>query len=61
MTRLDLVPIHTLSLEIPIGLVQAQAVCAGNEALRLQDVLTQLLDRAGTTGIVTRHLNTTGQ
>ena len=59
--RLDLVPIHTLSLEIPIGLVQAQAVCAGNETLCFQDVLTQLLDCAGTTGLVTCHLNTTSQ
>ena len=48
----DFVAIHSLALEIAVDLVQIEAVAAGDEALGLEHVGTQLVDVAGGAGKV---------
>ena len=61
VARLYLVTIYELITEVAIDLVQVQAVLTRNERSGLQHILTQLVDVAGTTRVVTRSLNTTRQ
>ena len=56
-----LVAIDELAAEVAIDLMEIEAVVTGDEGLDELDVLTYLVDVAGTAGIVTCGLDTSGE
>ena len=61
MAHLHLVAVNELTLEVAVDLVQVQTVVAAEQRLDELNVLTYLVDGAGTAGIVACGLNTTGE
>ena len=61
MLRSDFVPVHGLSLEIAVNLMETQPVLSWYQGSGFQDVGTQFLDIACSAGIVSGDLDSSGQ
>ena len=57
MSRLNLVTVNVLALEITVDLVQVQTLCSTEEALHELDVAAELVDVAGAARVVAGRLD----
>ncbi len=61
MSRFHFVTVNLPALEIAIYFMQVQTVFTGDQRSRFQDIGTNFVDRAGTSRIVARHLDSARQ